>query len=865
MNDTTWQLVKRVFWEVQELPVEEREAYAREACASDSEALRDVLGMLAGEAAAESSFLESPLPKSTSEIELPSLPRRLDDFELLEELGRGGMGVVYRARQLSLDREVAVKVLPADFTLDERLVERFQREARAVGKLRHAGIVPVYTEGKVGREHYFVMELVKGHDLYHELRRLLGKENGEHYLPGADSHEYLTAVVDLVSKVASSLAYAHAHGVVHRDVKPSNLILERLEPGASPNAQVLDFGLARDTAQGLHSLSHEVAGTPHYMSPEQLRAKSERVDERTDLYSLGIVLYELLTLTHPFHGTTNLEVMQQISHVEPRSPRSLNPRISRELETICKKAIEKRPEDRYASMQAFADDLRRFLNHEAIEAVRPTLRARVLRHVRRHRRSYAAACVGAFLIAAAALGAWSLGRVAEVEARRASLRALALRPLDELSTIEAQSLQREARQLAALVDEDSEAGLEAAAAMEALAEHLARLIAEGRAVIHDELHPEGDIHTAVIDEGRFHAALGMLQRAHALAPEDQRLEREANASHYDPRVLFTLDAEQRAAADAGRLKVYYASHSWAGVGEMRELQGWQRGPVLLPASDYRFRVELEGAGAAIAEYTRWLGDRGRTYEIAPKLVPHDEAVVDMVLIPGSVARVGSTGDPEFPWESMHDVLIPDFWIDRTEVTNAEYRDFLRATGRPAHWMWASTRGEPPTFDYPESWGDKAVSGVYWFDARDYAEWCGKRLPTAFEWQKAAAGEDAWLVPWAPEPGEGVRFGEHAVVERDRIDPLRLIESYAQHVVAVGAPTDDVTPLGLKHMLGNVSEWTENVKTFGNPGRPVVARHSRMVLGLDWVSPEYTGVVLHRPSTRSYHNDRTGIRCVRGAP
>ena len=335
-------------------------------------------------------FLHRLLPGAEIESgEVAALPEQLGDFRLLRELGSGGMGVVYLARQVSLDREVAVKVLMPHLTRTERQVERFQREARAAARLHHPGIAPIHAVGREGDTHYFAMDFIAGHSLDRELslqQDLTDGDPGDRLLlPPHDSHDYIAAVAGLCAQVADALEYGHEEGIVHRDVKPGNILLDR-----SGWAHIVDFGLAKDLSLESISLPGELAGTPHYMSPEQTLAKRVPVDRRTDVFSLGVVLYELLTLERPFEGATSNEILYQISFRDPQPIRRINPRAPRDLATICGKALQKSPDVRYASAGELADDLRRFLHHEAIQARPPTLRDRARRFVVAHRAGVAA-------------------------------------------------------------------------------------------------------------------------------------------------------------------------------------------------------------------------------------------------------------------------------------------------------------------------------------------------------------------------------------------------------------------------------------------------------------------------------------------
>src|SRR5262245_43051882 len=302
------------------------------------------------------------------------------DYELLEQIGRGGQGVVFRARQKSLNRTVALKVISLGQWASKAHLKRFRREAEAAAGLDHPSIVPIYEVGERDGSCYFSMKFVEGGQLDEVVRR---------------SPMSIRQAVELIAKVARTVHYAHEHGILHRDIKPGNVLLD-----AKGEPHLTDFGLAR-LVECESSVTHtlDVLGTPSYMAPEQAMGNNAAVSSMTDVYGLGAVLYQLLTGQPPFADSTTYETIKLLEGTEPRPPRLLNPKVDRDLSTICLKCLEKDPKRRYSSALALAEDLERWLKHEPILARRIGPVARARKWVRRNPTS---ALLTASLIALAA-------------------------------------------------------------------------------------------------------------------------------------------------------------------------------------------------------------------------------------------------------------------------------------------------------------------------------------------------------------------------------------------------------------------------------------------------------------------------------
>jgi serine/threonine-protein kinase len=316
-----------------------------------------------------------PAPPTSSLATL----RYFGDYELLEEIARGGMGVVYKARQVSLNRPVAVKMILAGQLASATEVRRFYSEAEAAANLDHPNIVPIYEVGEHDGQHYFSMKLVDGGNLSTALAR------GELSAATPDGQR---AVAALVAQLAHAVHYAHQRGILHRDLKPGNVLLTPTDTGrrtTEVSPLITDFGLAKRMQQNVKlSQSGAIVGTPAYMAPEQA-AGGKGLTTAVDIYSLGAILYELLTGTPPFTGPTPLDVVLQVLDKEPALPRQVRPALERDLETICLKCLAKEPLQRYGTAEALAEDLERWVRGEPILARPAGAWEKVIKWVQRQR------------------------------------------------------------------------------------------------------------------------------------------------------------------------------------------------------------------------------------------------------------------------------------------------------------------------------------------------------------------------------------------------------------------------------------------------------------------------------------------------
>lgn len=357
---------------------------------------------------------------------------KIPGYNILNEVGRGGMGIVYRAIQIPLGREVALKVLPANLaSIRTDAVDRFRREASAASRLHHHNIIPVFDFGSAHSTFFYSMELIKGQPLNVLIQRLSGENaatlspvrlaellsthtpqavrnssesidnnsptdtsfTGSGSASSTRGRVYYQQVAKWIADVAEALHYTHSQGIIHRDIKPGNIIL-------SEDGRIMlgDFGLAKVIDDDPVTITGSLLGTVRYVSPEQAMAKRVKVDHRTDVYSLGATLYELLCFQPAFPGTDQAQILGAIIARDPISPRKINRSVPEELETICLKSMEKDPETRYSTAHNFADDLRRYVTDLPIIAKRPSIIQRTIKFVRRHKPATVASVTGLALI-----------------------------------------------------------------------------------------------------------------------------------------------------------------------------------------------------------------------------------------------------------------------------------------------------------------------------------------------------------------------------------------------------------------------------------------------------------------------------------
>lgn len=408
-------LIRRLFDQARLLPGPEREAFVRGQAPSAAIA-EQVLQLLAHDSGSRE-FLERPavLPVAAAAV---GPPARIAEFEIVREIGHGGMGVVYEARDTVLNRAVALKLLAAHLVGSAQAREKFFDEARAAAGLNHPAIVPVHKCGTDGSVHYIVSEFVAGTTLGALLDAERARRAG--MADTGSTRTWQRRCAEIVATIADALETAHRAKLVHRDVKPSNILID-----GEGRARLTDFGIALHLTDETRTHESSLVGSCYYMSPEQVSFVKLRIDQRTDIYSLGVVLYELLALRRPFDGRDIRQVLQAVLLSDPPALRSLARAVPRDLETICAKAMRRDPRERYQTAAHFAADLRCFLSGDPILARPDGLARRARRGLWRHRRPLAVVLLVALL--GTALGQAYLAQ-RQRDARLARIRVTCARP-----------------------------------------------------------------------------------------------------------------------------------------------------------------------------------------------------------------------------------------------------------------------------------------------------------------------------------------------------------------------------------------------------------------------------------------------------
>ncbi len=729
-----------LFDEARALPKEQQEAFVRARTSSDVLVER-VLALLRQDT--ETGFLERPAHLAYEAL-LRAAGQRIAEFEIVREIGRGGMGIVYEAKDTLLGRPVALKILATHLTGFEPGVARFRHEARVVAALQHPGIVQVYRYGETGSLHYIAMEFVDGQTL----AQRMAHPPPDPQAGTAGRHREMARIV---GQIAEALDYAHTQGVIHRDVKPSNILVD-----AKGQAKLTDFGIALlASAETMHT--HGTLGTTYYMSPEQADASLAQIDHRTDVFSLGVVLYEGLCGQRPFEGDNNQQILRAICTQAAPPLRAQDSRIPRDLETVCQKALEKQPAGRYPTAAHLAGDLRCWQTGQPILARKPGVLRRVRRWAVAHRVKTLGIVVGFFALLSATLG-WHVKTL----------------------------------------HDDRVAWLSVATDLPGCEVFIRDVDSDTTEVAHDRrglgLAPTGDF---------------------ALLPGQYR--------------VSIIESFGEAFAEC----------------DVSLLPGRQHGTAV------RLLGESDGLHSGrMVESRPTAPDTSSAKSIYCRLAQSSEpAILGMVRIPAGEYEVGRADNDPDPLVRRRRVRIPEFLIDRSEVSNQEYKAFVDATGHRTPDPWIQ-------FGYDARLADRPVIFITNADAEAYARWCGKRLPTAIEWEIAARYPDGRVLPW----GSGVppalpRPTVEGIARLRRADLELAYPEYCENTLSVRGLTGLATLHGLHHMVTNVSEMTSTISV--NRGRSLVKR------GAAWCDPpEYFDASYFWTMPPDAKSVSVGFRCAR---
>jgi len=840
MNSERWERIEELFHAALELLPEEREAFLKEACDEDPELQREIESLLAFDDPDES-FLESPaIQLAARELAAESVPQQeiptqsmsspesgntpaeiaidFDDlapgcivgnYRILNEIGSGGMGEVYLAEDLKLQRRVALKLLPSALGVASQFVERFRREARTASALNHPHIVTIHSIEEYNGLNFIDMEYVEGETLKEKLIR------GPLALP---------EVLELGRQIAGGMQVAHEAGVIHRDLKPGNLLVTK-----SGQIKIVDFGLAKmiqesviadarkshpeqSSRLAIDALSQagSISGTIPYMSPEQTRGME--LDCRTDLFSLGCVLYEALTGVRPFQGETSRDIIDEILMKEPRPPSQLRREITADIDRIIKQALSKDKTQRYQSAAELDADLSNAIRRRSF---RQTLKR-------------LAQAISLVLIVILLSGWWLYARKVK--------KAWAARQLPEVQRLiwpennffAAHDL---GEQLAAYIPND--------ARLQKLRQHYTDVVS----IVTDPPGATVYLQRYQKDEsGRF--------------PPRQRIGVTPLREMMIPRGDYLLTLEKPGYEPFQRTVSSALDRLERGL--------WESTPLLSAEL-------LQNEAGEYVPNIDWLAP----IELEIKLFSKGTVPEKMVYVPGGNYRLIAA-------RSLLNEPVPldDFWIDSCEVTNREFKEFVDAGGYRKREYWPETfldqlpqeHGpesvpEPreltweqalPRFvdrtglpgpagwsqqNYPKGQAEYPVTGVSWYEAAAYAAFRGKQLPTVFQWEKAAR-DGLFTHLWGDVKPWGLTGLNEDLADRTNIR--------GDGTVPVGSYPFGMSVYGCYDMCGNAAEWCENQ-------RP----HGFSTMGSSWSNgPHHFGQCGQYPGL--YRADTIGFRCVQQA-
>ncbi len=815
---------------------------------------------------------------------------RLGEFELVERLGEGGMGVVYRAREIALQRDVALKLVRPEQSIFAGTLSRFRREIETIARLKHRGIVPVYAVGEEAGVPYFTMELIDGGTLAAVLERLRGRtpesltgiDIDKNLAGGLDAQDsafgvtWVDACLAIVEQLAEALQHAHDHGVLHRDVKPSNVALSH-----DGRAMLLDFGLTVSSGDERLTRTGSQVGTLEYMSPEQLRGDRD-LDARTDVYALGATLFELLTLQRPFstdgdESELRLAILSGEA-IGGTSVRARNRRVSVEAETVCLKALATHRADRYASAADFARDCRNLLEHRPIEARPPSLGITAVRWIQRHP-TRALALVLLFVLVAVVPGASWLSGQLEMEKTRAAeretksaMKELELR-YEELRRLSDNKLAGEL-----LVEEEElwPAVPERLEAFDAWLEGAAQLV--GRKSLHAESlanltarigsrasETESDMDLDLGDE--WHLSL-LSELLVGLEEVEARVAGVTERKSFAHAVVeLTVEGEDARAA-------------WLMAAEQVDASPLYEGVVLAPQLGLLPLAINPKSGLLEC----WLPESGARpeYNSDGRIESTPETAIVFVLLPGGTFSMGSRAPSDqhpFGSDNVDPMHGQGFTLDEGPVTEVGLAPFFISKFETTQAQWKRLFGKNPSSiraRTPDGEVDEwtslilPVETVDWWTVSRAASRLGLILPTEAQWEYATRGGTTtpfWFGGNETDFAYRGNVGSAEYMVSGRTPGASWYDGYAET-----APVGSYLPnaFGLHDTLGNVGEWCRETMVsyeFPAEGPEGIRRGpddgNRVLRGGDFELPWYLARCAARQGASvSFQQAGAGIRFAR---